>query len=374
MSKPLVLCVDDDHDNLIAVQTILKSEFEVEIHESALEALKSLKKQPDRAIIISDQRMSEINGVEFLERTLEINPSSVRILFTGYSSVDAAIEAINRSQIYRYMTKPWEPADLILTVKEAYKKYQLSNELKSKNAQLKKALSELQDMDKVKTNFMVLVNHELKTPLTTLSSYLELLKEEPLSASSKKYVERMQESYQRLKFLTDEVIHLLNDSDQVMKIAKQDLAESNILEIVHSYKNNENFNVVVNTNEYTVAVTEKILKNVIERLTHNALKFKSRGKINLIVEDRGDDISFEIKNYSPSFNSEDLSRILEPFELKGNIMNHSQGLGLGLPIVQVLLKKVGSELLLDYKAGQFQAQFVVRKRPLNLQPFSLNFA
>ena len=180
MGKPLVLCVDDDHDNLIAVQAILKSEFEVEIHESVLKALESFKKQPDRAIIISDQRMSEMNGVEFLECTFKINPSPIRILFTGYSSIDAAIEAINRAQIYRYMTKPWEPADLILTVKEAYKKYQLAEELRDKNIQLEKALSDLQDMDKIKTNFMVLINHELKTPLTTLSSYLELLKEEDL--------------------------------------------------------------------------------------------------------------------------------------------------------------------------------------------------
>ena len=184
----------------------------------------------------------------------------------------------------------------------------------------------------------------------------------------------MNEGYQRLKFLTDEVMYLLNDNDQVMKIAKQDLSESNITEVIRSYKNNENFNVTINTEEHTVAITEKILKNVIERLTQNALKFKSRGKVSLIVEDLGDDISFEVKNYSNSFSPEDLHRILEPFELKEDIMNHSQGLGLGLPIVQVLLKKIGSELTLGYKAGQFCARFAVRKRPLNLQSSQLNFA
>ena len=65
--------------------------------------------------------------------------------------------------------------------------------------------------------------------------------------------------------------------------------------------------------------------------------------------------------------------MLEPFEFKRNVMNHSKGLGLGLPIVQVLLKKVGSELILSYKNGKFMVRFIVRKHSLNTETTKLNF-
>jgi signal transduction histidine kinase len=365
--------VDDDQDNLTAVEAILDDDFHVTCFRSANEALAYLKSDPDFAIILSDQRMPEMNGVDFLEETLKVNPKPIRILFTGYSDFESAIEAINRAQIYRYLTKPWAPTDLILTLNEAYQKYKMSNELKLKNEQLQKAITDLQAMDKIKTNFMILINHELKTPLTAITSYLDLLKEETPEGPSQKYIKRIEEGCDRLRFLTDEVVYLLNGSSETLENMAYELSTTNIIEVLRPYKNQEDFKLSINTEEHTVPMSEKILKNVIDRLIQNAQRFKTRGIIDINVTDVEDDILFEISNYSDEYSEEDLDRVLEPFEFKRNIMNHSKGLGLGLPIVQVLLKKVGSELILNYKNGRFTVRFIVRKHPLNTETTKLNF-
>lgn len=376
-TKPRVLCVDDDEDNLMAVEAILTQDFEVITFRSATEALQHFKEDSNYSIILSDQRMPEMNGVDFLEETLNINSNPIRILFTGYSDFESAIEAINKAQIYRYLTKPWAPTDLILTLKEASQKFQMSNELKAKNEQLEKAISDLQAMDKIKTNFMILINHELKTPLTAITSYLALLKEEVLegtkNSTSAKYIQRMEEGCDRLKFLTDEVVYLLNSNVEALENVAYEISDTNIIELLRPYKNNENYKLVINTEQHTVPMSEKILKNVIERLVQNALRFKTRGIVDITINDMEDDILFEIANYSDEYNPEELTRILEPFEFKRNIMNHSKGLGLGLPIVQMLLRKVGSELLLNYKSGRFTVKFIVRKRPLTTENAKLNF-
>lgn len=371
--KPKLLCVDDDQDNLIAVQAILEDDFQVFPFRNAKSALEHLQQDSDFAIILSDQRMPEMNGVEFLEETLKISNKPIRILFTGYSDAESAIEAINRAHIYRYLSKPWAPTDLILTLKEAYQKYKLSNELNIKNEQLQKAISDLQIMDKVKTNFMILVNHELKTPLTAITSYLELLKEECTDGPATKYLKRIEEGCDRLKFLTDEVVYLLNNDNEVLEHVTYDFSNTNIAEILRPYKNHKDFKLTINSQEHTVPMSEKILKSVIERLVQNAQRFKTRGLIDITVSDVEDDIVFEIANYSNEYSPEDLVRMLEPFEFKRDVMNHSKGLGLGLPIVQVLLKKVGSELILNYKTGKFIVQFIVRKRPLNGESVKLSF-
>lgn len=374
MDKPKVLCVDDDQDNLDAVAAILGRDFHVKTFRSGLQALEHFKKSSDFAVIISDQRMPEISGIEFLEKTLEINASPARILFTGFSNIEVTIEAINRAHIYRYLTKPWEPADLLLTAKEAYEKFKLSLELRKKNELLEKALVDVQAMDKIKTNFMVLINHELKTPLTAISSYLELLKEEDLGVLPNKYLSRIEEGCSRLKFLTNEVMYLLSDNNEVMNRIHHGLAETNITDLIRPYKQDANFNVTLKTEETVVSMTEKVLKNVIERLTQNALRFKSEGHVDFTVYDKGEFLMFEISNLSHPIATEDLKRITEPFELNRDIMNHAGGLGLGLPIVQVLLKKVGSRLDLSYSDGRFCAAFSVRKRPLHMDASKLNFS
>src|SRR5690606_19796812 len=112
--------------------------------------------------------MPEMTGVEFLEKSMKSHPNCIRILLTGYTDLDSVIAAINSGQVYRYITKPWDTRDLQITVDQAVEKFELESELKVKNEKLEKALTELKTLDQAKSQFMILINHELKTPLTSM--------------------------------------------------------------------------------------------------------------------------------------------------------------------------------------------------------------
>src|SRR5579859_3218347 len=104
--KPRMLYVDDEPENLIVFKAAFNKDFEVVTATSAIEALAMLEKEADFNIIVSDQRMPEMTGVEFFQKIQE-DKDGTRILLTGYADMQAIINAINQGKIYYYCTKPW---------------------------------------------------------------------------------------------------------------------------------------------------------------------------------------------------------------------------------------------------------------------------
>jgi serine phosphatase RsbU (regulator of sigma subunit) len=131
-----VLLVDDEVDNLELLQRTFRYEYEVFTATSGAEALKVVEENPDIALIISDQRMPGMSGVEFLAKTLDSHRHTIRMILTGYTDVEDLIGAINSGQVYRYITKPWEPQELRITVKRALESYELSLENEAYRKQL----------------------------------------------------------------------------------------------------------------------------------------------------------------------------------------------------------------------------------------------
>ena len=116
--KHTIMCVDDEIDNVEALERIFRKKYTVLKATSADEGLKLLKINKV-SLIIADQRMPIKTGVEFLKESIALYPDAVRILLTGYTDVDSIIAAINSGEVYRYITKPWDPADLALTIDKA---------------------------------------------------------------------------------------------------------------------------------------------------------------------------------------------------------------------------------------------------------------
>lgn len=134
--KPRMLVVDDEPDNLDLLFRTFRREFKVLKAESGAEALEILADDGEVAVIISDQRMPEMKGTEFLSKTVPEFPDTVRIILTGFTDVEDLVEAINAGQVYRYITKPWDPDELKFVVDKASATYEL---LKGQNAELHKA-------------------------------------------------------------------------------------------------------------------------------------------------------------------------------------------------------------------------------------------
>ena len=123
--KLKLLVVDDEPDNLDLLYRTFRRDFKVYKADSAFTAMDVLEAEGEMALIISDQRMPEMNGTEFLGETFEIFPNTVRILLTGYTDVEDLVEAINSGKVFKYITKPWNPEELKVVVKQASETYKM---------------------------------------------------------------------------------------------------------------------------------------------------------------------------------------------------------------------------------------------------------
>lgn len=143
-----LLFVDDEENILHALRRIFRKEpYEILTAVSPKEGLELLASQPV-ALVISDHRMPEMEGTEFLAKVREKNPDIMRIMLTGYADMKAAMEAINQSQVYRYITKPWNDDDLRLTVREALRQFELVQSNRELNELVKEQNKELYDINR----------------------------------------------------------------------------------------------------------------------------------------------------------------------------------------------------------------------------------
>ena len=143
-----ILIVDDEPANLRTLARLFREDYEVLTAPSGDEAL-ALLGQHDVAILITDQRMPGITGIELLKKTVPLRPRMVRIILTGYTDVDALVEAINCGQVYRYVAKPWNNDELRLTVKRALEHFESnkrSSELDFTNQRLVARIHDIQQL------------------------------------------------------------------------------------------------------------------------------------------------------------------------------------------------------------------------------------
>ena len=120
--KHTLLVVDDEADVCDSVNELLRREFQVLKAKSAAEGSQLLQEH-EVHIIMTDQRMPQITGVEFLSKIRARHPHAIRMLFTGYADLDSIIRAVNQGHIFQFLKKPWRPEELETAVREAAKEY-----------------------------------------------------------------------------------------------------------------------------------------------------------------------------------------------------------------------------------------------------------
>lgn len=133
--KISILFVDDEEHNLVSFRASFRTKYRIYTAIGGLEAIELLKNN-DVEIIITDQRMPRMTGVEFLEQIIESHPDSVRILLTGYTDMAAVIDAINKGKIFHYLTKPWNDEELDATIQKAYTAYLEKKKIREENQHL----------------------------------------------------------------------------------------------------------------------------------------------------------------------------------------------------------------------------------------------
>ncbi|MEO0728317.1 MAG: histidine kinase [Bacteroidota bacterium] len=172
-----IMYVDDEPDNLLAFKSIYRRRYKVLLAESATQALDQLNANQVH-LVISDQRMPGMYGTDFLEIVRDKYPDIIRILLTGYTDLQAVIDAINKGKIYHYVSKPWQVEELDLIIRQALELYELrttNQSLTSERDQLLLRTAQ-QESEQIKAKFEILRNqinpHFLFNSLNVLISLI----------------------------------------------------------------------------------------------------------------------------------------------------------------------------------------------------------
>src|SRR6478672_4083571 len=188
--KISVLYVDDESNNLLSFQATFRRKYRVHTATSAAEGMGVLNTE-EIHVIIADQRMPNSTGVEFFNIVRKAFPRPIRILLTGYTDVEAIIDAINKGEIYRYIRKPWDEFELQNAIQNAYEIYITREKLNRKISELEKTNDEL-------NRFVYSTSHDLRSPLASVMGILNLAKMENSVVDPNNYLGMIESCVKRM--------------------------------------------------------------------------------------------------------------------------------------------------------------------------------
>lgn len=174
-----VLFVDDEEMALTTFRGLYRRDFTVYTANSGKEAVEVLKNHPELALIVTDQRMPGVTGVELLAEALQIVPDAVRILLTAYTDMDVVVEAINTGNVYRYVNKPYNEDELRHTIVQGIERFFLIRERDRLYAEKIEALKRVSRTNRLTAIGILAAGmaHEINNPLVAISTFLQMLPE-----------------------------------------------------------------------------------------------------------------------------------------------------------------------------------------------------
>ncbi|MEO8760120.1 MAG: hybrid sensor histidine kinase/response regulator [Bacteroidia bacterium] len=338
--KDCILYVDDEENNLNSFRAYFRKEYTVFTASNAVDALEILENN-HIPVIISDQRMPNITGIEFLEKTIEKYPDHLRILITAYADMGLVIEAINRGQINKFIQKPWDWEELSLSIKNSLLVYNLRAELKQKNQQLQKVNDEL-------NKFVYSVSHDLRSPLMSILGLVQLSKKEQQSKVTENYFDNIKNCVVKLDTFVVNIIDYYKNSHAEKRNDDIDFKEL-ISHVFDSLKNLDS-NVILESDidqvenfKSDMFRLEVILKNLIS----NAIKYQNSNnktpKVNIKVTSTKQEVTIVVSDNGIGIAADYIKNIFNLFFRIGS-SSRKEGSGIGLYIVKEAVEKIGATI------------------------------
>jgi two-component system sensor histidine kinase/response regulator len=335
MALPKILVVDDEKDNLDALRRLLRHDFQVSTALSGEEALALVAEQRDFDVLVSDQRMPKMTGAQFFEKVQALDKMPTRILLTGFADVEAVVEAVNKGHIWRYVSKPWEPDDLKMTLRQASERTRLSRSLEQSRRDLTRALGELRAKDWARERLLHILLHEFRTAPQILSSLKSL--DGPGDAPVRRqFVENLEK---RFGIIESDITSLLEEEKIWAKTPKAPVRLSEVMseiaaETKVAFRNDA-------SDEAPILVAPKELKLALRHVLELLLRNDRKAPVTAHLESTGGPQKSLFLTLRASANGPILplslagqkleaqvawSALMEPFVGADDFRNHSSGL------------------------------------------------
>lgn len=364
-SKKIQVLFIDDEESIIdgVLRLFMRESYGIFATRSPDKAREALAKEKIK-VVVSDYRMPEISGVEFLREVKEKYPNVVKILFTGYTDFSAAEEAINVGEVYRFISKPWKTAELLSTIRQCIEHYDLITQSKAHEEELEVVNKKLKAMYEMQKEFTSTVSHELRTPLASIKTAIDLVVKRMVGEINQEQEEvlgRAKSNVDRLKRLIDDILDLTKmEGGKVQMNFMMDDIHQVIQEVVEAQKDvvqNRGLYIKTDFDAHVSGVPfdrDRIIQ-VLNNLLSNAIKFTKEGGITVSTQGKSQEnhIIVSIKDTGKGITEADIPKLFQKFQqIESAETNEEGGTGLGLAICKEIISRHGGKIWVESKLGE----------------------
>ncbi|TAH22733.1 MAG: hybrid sensor histidine kinase/response regulator [Cytophagales bacterium] len=354
-----ILYVDDEEDNLRIFKASFRREFNVFTAVNTSIA-KEILQSNDIQLIISDQRMPDKTGVEFLEETIADFPDVIRIILTAFSDTTDIIRAVNKVGIYRYLTKPWDIDDLMMTIKSAVNNFGLKRQnknlivnLQQINEELLHANEDLKKRNQELDEYVYRISHEVRAPISSIMGLFYLLKnheDHDNLAITQTYLKLIEESISKLDIFIRSVLQYSatkNFEQQIEEIDFHKVIEDCLDEF---FPQGTSGKIKISKEihaEVTFFSDVSLLMTIFRNLLENAIKYakpNEQNSISVLVKTDENKVSIRFADEGIGIPFLYQEKVFDMF-YRGN--DEANGSGLGLYIVKMALSKLNGSIRLE---------------------------
>ncbi len=346
--KPQVLYLDDEAANLSIFKACFRNDYEVFTATDPQVAYNMLKGNEIK-VVIADQRMPLITGVEFLSDVRLRHPNIIRILLTAYTDITAVVDAINKGNVYSYVSKPWIENEIKLCLDNAVNLFDTRKDLEERNNQLKKTNEEL-------SRFVYSASHDLRSPLRSMLGLVDLARMKNQEYETVHYLNLIEGSVKRLDGFINSIINYYKKDrlDVNTKAIVFSEIVNEALEAQNFYRETSDINLLINIHQEDEFINDEFrMKIILNNLVSNAIKYQKREsaekslKIDItsnkssaviVIEDNG--IGIEKKYQS------------EIYRMFYRATHYESGSGIGLYLVKDAVDRANGTIELQSEEGK----------------------
>ncbi len=364
MKEVNVLFVDDEMNVLNAIQRLFLNEaYGVVVTADPAEALAIVEREKIK-VVLSDQRMPVVTGVDLLQQIKNSHPDIVRILFTGYADLNAAEKAINVSEVFRFINKPWDAEELKAIVRNAMKHFDLTVDNRRLFEETIKQNKKLQIMYDIQKEFSSTMSHELRTPLSSIKAGIDIVLSGTageINADQKEFLGKVKENVDRLNRLINDILdlaHLESGKTHLhIKLGDLNLTLASVVkdQVIVARNKGLYLNMSLDPALADVSFDSDKIIQVMNNLIMNALKFTDTGGVTVasIYRPVEKQVEVRVTDTGPGIGPEDVEKLFHKFKQLGDpALRKTGGTGLGLAICLEIVRQHNGTISVASEKGK----------------------